>query len=67
MLSYKMDFSSCNIMPGFGKPSHIYKSSWRGARNREIYMHIVRKMSNCGFEKSFEQCREKIKKLRKKY
>ena len=24
MLSYKMDFSSCNIMPGFGKPSHNY-------------------------------------------
>ena len=23
MLSYKMDFSSCNIMPGFGKSSHI--------------------------------------------
>ena len=24
MLSYKMDFSSCNIMPGFGKSSHIF-------------------------------------------
>ena len=24
MLSYKMDFSSCNIMPGFGKSSHIW-------------------------------------------
>ena len=24
MLSYKMDFSSCDIMPGFGKSSHIY-------------------------------------------
>ena len=23
MLSYKMDFSSCAIMPGFGKSSHI--------------------------------------------
>ena len=23
MLSYKMDFSSCDIMPGFGKSSHI--------------------------------------------
>ena len=25
MLSYKMDFSSCTIMPGFGKSSHIYQ------------------------------------------
>ena len=24
MLSYKMDFSSCDIMPDFGKSSHIY-------------------------------------------
>ena len=24
MLSYKMDFSSCGIVPGFGKSSHIY-------------------------------------------
>ena len=24
MLSYKLDFSSCVIMPGFGKSSHIY-------------------------------------------
>ena len=24
MLSYKMDFSSCDIMPGFGKSSHNY-------------------------------------------
>ena len=23
MLSYKVDFSSCEIMPGFGKSSHI--------------------------------------------
>ena len=23
MLSYKLDFSSCVIMPGFGKSSHI--------------------------------------------
>ena len=23
MFSYKMDFSSCDIMPGFGKSSHI--------------------------------------------
>ena len=26
MLSYKMDFSSCAIMPGFGKSSHKYNS-----------------------------------------
>ena len=24
MLSYKMDFSSCAIIPDFGKSSHIY-------------------------------------------
>ena len=24
MLSYKMDFSSCGIVPGFGKSSHIH-------------------------------------------
>ena len=27
MLSYKMDFSSCDIMPGFGKSSHIYAAA----------------------------------------
>ena len=26
MLSYKMDFSYCAIMPGFGKSSHKYNS-----------------------------------------
>ena len=27
MLSYKMDFSSCGIMSGFGKSSHILSTS----------------------------------------
>jgi len=34
-------------------------------RNREVYMHIARKMNEFGFQKSFEQYREKIKKLKK--
>ena len=35
MLSYKMDFSSCDIMPGFGKSSHIY------VYNNIIHMHDI--------------------------
>ena len=36
-------------------------------RNREVYMRIARKLNDCGYERSFEQCREKIKKLKKEY
>ena len=34
MLSYKMDFSSCDIMPGFGKSSHT--SSFRSSLQKHI-------------------------------
>ena len=30
--------------------------------NKKVYMCIVRKLNDCGYERSFEQCREKIKK-----
>ena len=36
-------------------------------RNREVYIRIARKLNDCGFKRSFEQCREKIKKLKKGY
>ena len=26
LISYKLDFSCCNIMSGFGKSSHIYEN-----------------------------------------
>ena len=35
--------------------------------NREVYMHIARQLNQCGYERSFEQCREKIKKLKEEY
>ena len=35
--------------------------------NREVYMCIARKLNDCGYGRSFEQCREKIKKLKKEY
>ena len=34
--------------------------------NRELYMHRACKLNNV-YERSFEQCREKIKKLKKEY
>ena len=30
-------------------------------------MHIARQLNQCGYERSFEQCREKIKKLKEEY
>ena len=36
-------------------------------RNRKVYMRIVCQLNQCGYERSFEQCREKIKKLKKEY
>jgi len=36
-------------------------------RNRDVYMRIACIMNNCGYERSFEQCREKVKKLKKEY
>ena len=39
MLSYKMDFSSCDIMPGFGKSSHIYIHTY--IHTNSIAPHIL--------------------------
>ena len=33
--------------------------------SREVYMSIVHKLNDFGYEGSFEQCRGKIKKLNK--
>ena len=30
-------------------------------------MHIVHKLNNCGYKRSFEQCREEIKNFKKEY
>ena len=38
MLSYKMDFSSCDIMPGFGKSSHIYIMFGRGISYTPLFI-----------------------------
>ena len=39
----------------------------RCQQNREVYVRISRKMNESEFERTFEQCREKIKKLKKEY
>ena len=36
-------------------------------RNREVYTRISRRMNEVGFQRTFEQCREKVKKLKKEY
>ena len=36
-------------------------------RNREVYVRVSRLMSKSQFERTFEQCREKVKKLKKEY
>eukprot|EP00118_Oscarella_pearsei_P022070 m.251737 g.251737 ORF g.251737 m.251737 type:complete len:149 (+) comp40338_c0_seq24:624-1070(+) len=36
-------------------------------RNREVYGRLARKMREKGFERTGEQCREKIKKLKREY
>ena len=36
-------------------------------RNKEVYQHIARKMGEEGFERTFVQCRDKVKKLKKEY
>lgn len=36
-------------------------------RNKEVYQRIARKMGEEGFERTFVQCREKVKKLKKEY
>ena len=35
--------------------------------NKDVYVRISRKMREAGFDRTFEQCREKIKKLKKDY
>ena len=45
MLSYKMDFSSCDIMPGFGKSSHNTNidgevNKFTKCLERPLYMHL---------------------------
>ena len=41
MLSYKMDFSSCDIMPGFGKSSHIYINYNHHGDNEMMLQNII--------------------------
>ena len=36
-------------------------------RNRDIYQRIAIKLQEAGYDRTLEQCREKIKKLRKEY
>ena len=36
-------------------------------QNKEVYQHIARKMGKEVFERTFVQCREKVKKLKKDY
>jgi len=36
-------------------------------RNKDVYVHVSRKMCDAGYSRTFKQCREKIKKLKKEY
>ena len=36
-------------------------------RNRDVFERIAREMSDVGYEKSWQQCRTKIKNLTQKY
>ena len=36
-------------------------------RNQNVYMKIAREMSEAGFQRTLEQCRDKIKKLKGEY
>ena len=36
-------------------------------RNKEVHQHIAQKMRKAEYERTFEQCREKVKKLKKEY
>jgi len=36
-------------------------------RNRNVYMKIAREMSEAGYQRTLEQCRDKIKKLKGEY
>ena len=48
MLSYIMNFSSCGIMPGFGKSSHIYPPQKCTDRTSLHHAHI-RVPLNCSW------------------
>ena len=36
-------------------------------RNNDVYTKIAREMSEAGFERTFQQCRDKLKKRKGKY
>jgi len=36
-------------------------------RNKDVYTKIAREMSEAGFERTFQQCRDKLKKLKAEY
>lgn len=36
-------------------------------RNQEVYKKIARELQSEGYERTFQQCREKIKKLKQEY
>ena len=36
-------------------------------RNNDVYTKIAREMSEAGFERTFQQCRDKLKKCKGKY
>ena len=42
MLNYKMDFSSCDIMPGFGKSSQIFKKNVNLKRGNRILKKVTK-------------------------
>ena len=47
---------------------HNIQSQLEGChRNKEEYQCIIQKMHEAGYERTFEQCREKVKKLKKEY
>ena len=36
-------------------------------RNQDVFTKIAREMSESGFERTFQQCRDKLKKLKREY
>ena len=51
MLSYKMDFSSCDIMPGFGKSSHNLSSNNMTGQVAKDLANIIK--NNSGLEEFY--------------
>ena len=35
--------------------------------NKDVYVHVSRKMFEAGYSRTYKQCRKKIKKLKKEY